>query len=339
MFASILHKGLLVISATLLSLFLLPTPSAQAADAVSLRLDWKLSGYHLPFYWAKEKGYFAAENLDVEIKEGAGSSKTVGLISGQHDDFGLADYTLMAAGVAKGMELRGVYGIVQKGAWAVISNADSPIKKPQDLIGRTVAMTAGHKAMFDLFLSVNGIQPDQVPIQVTTGATRNTTFVAGKVDSFVSVVIGSPLDLVVRARQGKGKPVYFMPFADFGVSPLGHGVVVHQKMIDGKPELVKRFVNAVAKALNDVRKTENVDAAVDIAIRLSGTAEERRESVKLQWEETFPRLGTENTVNKPLGWTSETDWENLLTILKNTGRLEKPIPAKNFYSNDFVPKS
>ena len=31
-----------------------------AADAVSFRLDWTLSGYHLPFYWAKEKGYFGA---------------------------------------------------------------------------------------------------------------------------------------------------------------------------------------------------------------------------------------------------------------------------------------
>ena len=49
---------------------------AGAADAVSFRLDWTLSGYHLPFYWAKEKGYYGAENLDVDIKEGAGSGKT-----------------------------------------------------------------------------------------------------------------------------------------------------------------------------------------------------------------------------------------------------------------------
>ena len=33
---------------------------AGAADAVSFRLDWTLSGYHLPFYWAKEKGYYSA---------------------------------------------------------------------------------------------------------------------------------------------------------------------------------------------------------------------------------------------------------------------------------------
>jgi ABC-type nitrate/sulfonate/bicarbonate transport system substrate-binding protein len=40
-------------AAILVGMFLKPT---GAADAVSFRLDWTLSGYHLPFYWAKEKG-------------------------------------------------------------------------------------------------------------------------------------------------------------------------------------------------------------------------------------------------------------------------------------------
>src|SRR6185437_13453463 len=104
--------------------------SAMAADAVSFRLDWTLSGYHLPFYWAKAKGYYAAENLDVEIKEGAGSGKTVALIAGQQDDIGLADFMLMSVGVAKGMKIKGVFGEVQDGAWAIISHADNPIKTP-----------------------------------------------------------------------------------------------------------------------------------------------------------------------------------------------------------------
>src|SRR5690349_23899431 len=97
------------------------TAPAKATDAVSFRLDWTLSGYHLPFYWAKEKGYYSAENLDVDIKEGAGSGKTVALMSGQQDDIGLADYMFMSVGVAKGMKLKGIFGEVQDGAWAIIS--------------------------------------------------------------------------------------------------------------------------------------------------------------------------------------------------------------------------
>ena len=39
-----------------IAMLLAGATAARAADAVSFRLDWTLSGYHLPFYWAKQKG-------------------------------------------------------------------------------------------------------------------------------------------------------------------------------------------------------------------------------------------------------------------------------------------
>lgn len=100
-----------IAAAAALSVFLGTGPRpASAGDTVSFRLDWTLSGYQLPFYWAKEKGYYARENLDVDIKEGAGSGKTVALIAGQQDDLGLADFMFMAVGAAKGMQIKGNSG-------------------------------------------------------------------------------------------------------------------------------------------------------------------------------------------------------------------------------------
>jgi NitT/TauT family transport system substrate-binding protein len=313
------------------------TQAASAADAVSFRLDWTLSGYHLPFYWAKEKGYYAAENLDVDIKEGAGSGKTVALMAGQQDDIGLADFMFMSVGAAKGMKLRGIFGEVQDGAWAIISSADAPIRKPEDLIGRSVATTADHKSMLDLLLAINKIPADKVKVQVTSPATRNTVFVNGQVDSFISVVIGSPLDLVVRAREGKGKAVHFMPFAEFGIAPMGQGVIVHERTLAEKPDMLRRFVRASARAVADVARPEHTEEAVNIAMRLSGAREERRESVKLQWLETVPRLHTKNSEGHPYGWMSDKDWAVSVDILLKTGQLEKPIPTQALYTNDFVP--
>jgi NitT/TauT family transport system substrate-binding protein len=324
-------------AAALLALLAIPLEPAAAADAVSFRLDWTLSGYHLPFYWAKEKGYFAAENLDVDIKEGAGSGKTVALMAGQQDDIGLADFMFMTVGAAKGMKLKGIFGEVQDGAWAVISRAEAPIKKPEDLIGKTVATTADHKAMLDLLLAINKIPPDKVKIQVTSPATRNTVFVNGQVDSFISVVIGSPLDLVVRAREGKDKPVHFMPFAEFGIAPMGQGILAHERVIAEKPDMLRRFVRASARALNEVTRPESTEEAVNVAMRLSGARDERRESVKLQWLETVPRLRTKNTEGHPYGWMSDKDWAVSVDILLKTGQLEKPIPTGGLYTNDFLP--
>jgi NitT/TauT family transport system substrate-binding protein len=309
---------------------------AQAADKVSFRLDWKLTGYQLPFYWAKAKGYYAKENLDVDIKQGAGSGKTVNLIGGGHDDIGLADYMLMAVAAAKGMPVKGIMGVVQEGAWAVISNANKPIKTPQDLIGKSIAMTADHKPLFDLLLSVNKIPESKVSIKIVSAATRNTIFANGNVDGFVSIIIGSPIDLVVRAKHGQGKPVYFMPFAKYDVSPLGQGVIATDQFIAKKPDILKRFVRASMHGFEDALKKENYAQLVQTGMKLSGTAPKEKESIELQWQETISRFHTQNTEGKPFGWMSAKDWAKSVDILVKTKKIDKPFAASKLYTNDFI---
>jgi NitT/TauT family transport system substrate-binding protein len=324
--------------ATSMAALLLSAAPSAAADKVSFRLEWRLTGYHLPFYWAQAKGYYAAENLDVEIKEGAGSGKTVSLIGGQQDDIGLADYLIMAGMAAKGMKVKGVYAIVQNGTWAVVSHSDKPIKKPEDMIGKSIAMTADHKSIFDLLLRVNKIDPEKVKIQITNAATRNTVFVNGNVDGFLSVLVGSPLDLVVRAEQGKGKPITFMPVEDFGIAPMGQGLIVHEQYLATKADVLRRFLRASTRGLKDLVKSENIDEAVEISLKGANASEERRHSVKLQWLETIPRLHTKNSQGLPLGWAADKDAQETLNVLVNTGVLDKAPPVASLFTNDFVPK-
>ena len=309
-----------------------------ATDHVSLRLDWKLTGYQVPFYWAKDKGYLAAENLDVDIKEGAGSGTTIDLIGGEQDDIGLADYLLMAAAAAKGMKVKAVYGIVQDGAWAVISYADHPIRTPQELAGKSIAATADHKKLLDLFMAVNQVPAEKVTVRVTSAATRNTVFAAGQVDGMVSIVIGSPMDLVVRANHGKGKPLYFMPFENFNVAPLGEGLIANDAYIAQHPDILRRFLRATSRAIADIVKPAVLDDAVAIAVKGSGTNPDRTESVKLQLADTIRHLHTKNTQAMPFGWMSDADWVGTLDILHKTGELQKEVPASAMYTNDFVPQ-
>jgi NitT/TauT family transport system substrate-binding protein len=128
-----------------------------------------------------------------------------------------------------------------------------------------------------------------------------------------------------------------MPFADFGIAPMGQGVLAHERTIVEKPDMLRRFVRASARALDDIAKPEHVEEAVNVGMRLSGARDERRDSVKLQWLETVPRLRTRNTEGHPYGWMSEKDWAVSVDILTRTGQLDKPIAPQGLYTNDFVP--
>jgi NitT/TauT family transport system substrate-binding protein len=306
-------------------------------DRINFRLEWRLTGYHLPFYWAQAKGYYKAANLDIAIKEGSGSGQTINLVGSKQEDLGFADYMLMAAAASKGMKVKAIFGIVQDGAWAIVSHTDKPINKPEDLVGRSIAATADQKPLLDLFMRINNISPESVTVRVTNAATRNTVFDQGQVDGLLSITIGSPMDLVVRSQEGKSKPVQFMPFANFGLTPQGQGLLGNTEYLERNPDAVRRFIAATSRAFAETSRPENTDEAVGIAIAASGASPERASSVKLQWRDTLDHLYTKNNQGKPLGWMSEKDWENSVDILRKTGMVTSDVAIAQLYTNEFIP--
>src|SRR5437660_12877805 len=129
----------------LLTLLLLASLAAPllAADAVSFRLNWYLGGLHVPFYYGKEKGYYSAEGIDLTINEGRGSANTVQVVAAGSDTFGLADSASVISTAAKGADVKSVMSLLNSTGFSVVSLAESGIKTPKDLEGRTVAVTPG----------------------------------------------------------------------------------------------------------------------------------------------------------------------------------------------------
>src|ERR1035437_5952323 len=85
---------------------------ARAADAVTLRLNWILSGAFSLFYNGRDKGFFRDEGIELTIGEGQGSGRTVQAVAAGSDMFGLADGGSIILGGSKGAGVRAVMGIM-----------------------------------------------------------------------------------------------------------------------------------------------------------------------------------------------------------------------------------
>jgi NitT/TauT family transport system substrate-binding protein len=99
-----------------------------------------------PIYVGKEKGFFAKQNIELDLSTAGGGAAIIpGVISGQMQ-FGFSNISSMLIAQTKGLNLVGVApgasssGVAGSDFAAIIVSGDSPLKSAKDLEGKTVAV-------------------------------------------------------------------------------------------------------------------------------------------------------------------------------------------------------
>jgi NitT/TauT family transport system substrate-binding protein len=113
---------------------------AMAADKVTLQLKWVTQAQFGGYYVAKDKGFYKAEGLDVDIKPGGPDSAPEQIIAGGGADV-IVDW-MGGALVAreKGVPLVNIAQPFDKSGLEMICPKDGPIKSEADFKGHTLGV-------------------------------------------------------------------------------------------------------------------------------------------------------------------------------------------------------
>lgn len=314
----------------------LPAPSHRARAAASLTkvtmtLDWIFQGPNVGFMLAQDKGFYREAGLDVAITSGKGSGSTAQLVASKATQFGFADGYVVGNGVAKGMAIKTIGSIFRKNPAAIIALADSGIASPKDLEGKTVAMTAGSGQFqqWPAFARGAGIDAGKVRIVNIDPAGVGPALVTRKVDAIGGYAQGYVPAIEIRGN----KQVRIFWFADYGVTVVSNGIIVHDDLLKSDPELVRAFVPPTIRGFLYGR--QHPDEAVASVVKYLPTANPAivRRELELSWKTWV----TPNTKGKPLGWEAEADWASTVAVLKQYGGVTVPPATDSLFTNDFVP--
>ncbi|MCB4768989.1 ABC transporter substrate-binding protein [Ancylobacter sp. Lp-2] len=217
---------------------------AAAADKLTVLLDWYVNPDHAPLIIAKEKGFFEAHGLDVELVAPADPSAPPRLVAAGQAEVAVSYQPNLYLSVKEGLPLVRFGTLVSTPLTALVALKDGPVKSLADLKGKTVGFSvAGFEdALLGTMLADAGLKPSDVTM-VNVNFALSPALVSGKVDA----VIGAYRNFELTQIKLEGKEgVAFFP-EEHGVPVFDELIYVTRKDLVADPRL-KRFLAAVEDA-------------------------------------------------------------------------------------------
>ncbi len=254
---------------------------ARAETPIKFSLDFKFEGPSAPFLVAIDKGYFKAEGLDVTIDTAAGSLEPINRVASGTYDMGIGDINSLIKfrDANPGTPIKAVYMFYNNPPFAIVGRKSRGISDPKSLEGKKLGAPApdGAYAQWPIFVEANKIDASKVTIENVGFPVREPMLAAGQVDAITGFSFSSFINL-----KDKGVPVddiVVLLMSEYGVNLYGNAVIVNPKYAADNPEVVKGFLRALTKGIQETVKSP--DSAVDSVIKRNDIAKKPVELERL----------------------------------------------------------
>jgi len=303
--------------------------AGAAKEKVQVRFTWKLKGEYAPLFVALDKGYFAAEGLDVDLAEGQGAQTVLRLLAAGTENIGYGPAVAAAQAVSQGLPVKVAALYQTKAPMGVIAFPEVSLKSPKDLEGKKIGISVGETFtdMLAPFTKINNVDLTKITRIQMDNSARTSQFLSRNVD-VMSVYLSNELPVLEKKT---GVKFNVMRVSNHGLHLLGASYYVSNEFAKRKPAVVTKLLRATAKGYADAMKDPK------------GAAEIMRKYMKVKEDPDVLAAQVKATVEstnapsgKPIGWQEESDWKAQLDLLMATGAIKERKDLPLYFTNQYL---
>jgi len=291
-------------------------------EKVTLMLDWYPNAVHSFLYAAQEKGYFKEQGLDVEIQMPADTNDPLKLVAANQIDMALSYQPQVLVARSEDIPVQSFGAIVRHPLNQLMVPADSSIKSPKDLAGKTIGYPSIplDEAIVQSMVKSDGGDASKVKM-VDVGWDLIPAMATKKTNALIGGYINHEKLLLDK----EGHPMRTLNPADYGVPDYYELVLVgSEKELRAKPDVFKKFMTAIRKGQKFVQDNPKEGLAVLLKHEdKSSPLEKDIETKSLQI--LLPLMDAKDHsfgYQDPQTWKQVADWLKSNKVIKNNVKAE-----------------
>jgi len=306
-----------------------PAAGGAALTPVTLGVGYVPNVQFAAFYVGIEKGFYAAEGLDVRLDYGF-ENDYLKLVGVNELQFMVGSGDQVVLGRAQGLPVRYVMNWYTQYPVVLFAKTTANITQPADLAGKRIGLPGPFGANYvalRALLEAAGLSESDVIIE-SIGFTQAAAVSEDTVDAAVDYAVNGP---VVLAQQGIESTQIKL---DQYLRIPANGLITNETTLQNNPELVRKMVSATLKAIQYT--LNQPDEAFEIALKFVPEAGgDNRPINRAVFDAVLPYWTPHP--DRQAGATLLSEWQATAEFMQRIGLVDTLVPAEELFTNDFLP--
>jgi NitT/TauT family transport system substrate-binding protein len=214
---------------------------AQGAKPLSFQLSWIKSIQYGGYFAGLDQGSFKKFGIDPTFVSGGPNVDPVANVASGQSQLGDRPIGSLIIAREKGIPIKVIGTVFQKSPYSVISLAKSPIKTPQDMKGKTIAVATSGRPLILYMIRRVGMKPDDV--NVVPSSPDPAALVSGQIDGYCGYTTNQGVMLKTR-----GVDIYAMNAQDLGLPETTGTIYGREDFLAANRDVVVRFLKGLIEA-------------------------------------------------------------------------------------------